>query len=277
MTWIEAPGAGRRLAPLANPELDERALPRRVQGGIRHILRLIGPALAHANRPDLRRWQVGRSARQRAGSEPRRDFETVAADLGVRDFELYVSDTDPRALAVEPAQPPIIVIGASLVKQGRAAIRFAAGWCLRLVETHFDLLLEHSPMEAAALLAGVVRRFLPEYEYPDLEEGALAAAEMRVARALGKGRRTELHPFANEIAGAFSPNGLFLDAQETAARAGLLACGDLAAALDLIAAAAGRPTSLLSELLEIPVAGRLVDFALSEDHEELAQALEAVG
>ena len=271
------PPSGRRLAPLANPELDERALPRRVQGGIRHILRLLGPALAHANRPDLRRWQVGRSARQRPGTEPRQIFETVAADLGVRAFELYISDTDPRALAVEPADPPVIVIGSSLVKQGPSAVRFAAGWCLRLVETHFDLLLEHSPMEAAALLAGVVRRFLPEYEYPDLEEGALVAAEARVARALGKGRRSELHPFANEIAGAFSPNGLFLDAQETAARAGLLACGDLSAALDLIAAAAGRPTSLLSELLEIPVAGRLVDFALAEDHEELASALEAVG
>ena len=38
--------------------LDERALPRRVQGGIRHVLRLLGPALAHANRPDLRRWQI---------------------------------------------------------------------------------------------------------------------------------------------------------------------------------------------------------------------------
>jgi tetratricopeptide (TPR) repeat protein len=277
LAWTEAPGAGRRLAPLANPELDERALPRRVQGGIRHVLRLLGPALAHANRPDLRRWQVGRSARQRVGSETRHDFETVAADLGIRNFELYVSDTDPRALAVEPAEPPVIVIGSGLVKQGRSAVRFAAGWCLRLVETHFDLLLEHSPMEAAALLAGVVRRFLPEYDYPDLEEGALVAAEARVSRALGKGRRSELAPFANEIAGAFSPNGLFLDAQETAARAGLLACGDLAAALDLIATAAGRPTSLLSEMLEIPVAGRLVDFALAEDHEELASALESVG
>ena len=200
----------------------------------------------------------------------------MAADLGVRAFDLYVSDTDPRALAVEPADPPAIVIGAGLVRQGRAALRFAAGWCLRLVETHFDLLLEHSPMEAAALLAGVVRRFVPDYEYPDLDDGALAAADARVGRALGKGRRTDLAPFASEIAGSFSPNGLFLDAQETAARAGLLACGDLASALDLIAAAAGRPASSLSEVLEIPVALRLVDFALSEDHEELVQALESV-
>jgi lipopolysaccharide biosynthesis regulator YciM len=275
-SWVETTSGGRRLAPLANPELDERALPRRVQGGIRHVLRLLGPALAHANRPDLRRWQVGRSARQRPGSEVRLAFEAVAGDLGVRDFDLYVSDSDPRALAVEPADPPAIVIGAGLVKQGRSAMKFAAGWCIRLVETHFDLLLEHSPMEAAALMAGVVRRFLPDYQYPDLDDGALAAAEARIARALSKARRSDLAPFANEIAGSFTPNGLFLDAQETAARAGLLACGDLASALDLIAAAAGRPASALGDVLEIPVAARLVDFALSEDHEELAQALEAV-
>ncbi len=275
-SWVETLSSGRRLAPLANPDLDERALPRRVQGGIRHVLRQLGPALAHANRPDLRRWQVGRSARQRPGSEIRLEFEAVAGDLGVREFDLYVSDSDPRALAVEPADPPAIVIGASLAKQGRPALRFAAGWCLRLIETHFDLLLERSPMEAAALMAGVVRRFLPDYAYPDLEDGALAAADARVGRALGKGRRAELAPFANEIAGSFTPNGLFLDAQETAARAGLLACADLASALDLIAAAAGRPSSGLADVLEIPVALRLVDFALSEDHEDLVQALDSV-
>jgi hypothetical protein len=247
-----------------------------VQGGVRHILRVLGPGLAHANRPDLRRWQVTRSARQRPGSAARAEFESVAADLGVRDFELYVSDSDPRALAVEPADPPVIVVGAGLLKQGRVAARFAAGWCMRLIDTHFDLLLEHSPMEAAALMAGVVRRFLPDYQYPELDDNALASAEARVARGMGKTRRGELHPFANEIAGSFSPNGLFLDAQETAARAGLLACGDLAGALDLIAAAAGRPAASLGEALEIPVAQRLLDFALSEDHEELAQALDAV-
>ena len=131
---------------------------------------MLGPALAGANRPDLRRWQVGRSARQRRGSDVRREFENVAADLGVRAFELYVSDTDPRALAVEPADPAVIVIGAGLVRQGPVALRFAAGWCLRLVETHFDLLLEHSPMESAALLAALVRRFLPDYQYPDLDD-----------------------------------------------------------------------------------------------------------
>jgi hypothetical protein len=122
----------------------------------------------------------------------------------------------------------------------------------------------------------LVRRYLPDYQYPDLDDMALATADARVARALGKSRRSDLAPFANEIAGSFSPNGLFLDAQETAARAGLLACGDIAAALDLITAAAGRPTSSLPAVLEIPVAARLVDFALSEDHEELAQALESV-
>ena len=43
--WAAAPPRGRRLAPLASPELDGRALPAGLQGGIRHLLRVLGPML----------------------------------------------------------------------------------------------------------------------------------------------------------------------------------------------------------------------------------------
>jgi hypothetical protein len=62
---------------------------------------------------------------------------------------------------------------------------------------------------------------------------------------------------------------------EAAARAGLLACGDMGTALHLLLATAGQPLSP-EGLLAVPAAVALVDFALSEDHHELVGALEAV-
>jgi hypothetical protein len=251
-------------------------LPAGLQGGARHLLRVLGPAIHRVSRPDLRRWDVGRGNRLAKGTEARDALEGLAADLGVRGFECYVTNVQPFALAIEPGDPPAVIVGAELLTMGLPAIRFAAGDVARLMETHFDLLLEQGPMDSAALLAAIVRHFLPEFRPPFGDPAALSAAESRVSRALHRTPRADLAPFASEIAGAFSPEGLFVDAEEAGARAGLLASGDLSAALTVIAARAGRANLPLSAILEIPVAARLVDFALSDDHEELAMALDAV-
>jgi hypothetical protein len=269
-------GAGSRLAPLANPELDERALPADVQTGVRHVLRMLGPGLTRASKPDLRRYQVGRGQRQGRGTPVRELLTPLAADLGVRELDLYVSTAHPLAMAVEPGDPPAIILGAQLVEMGRSALRFAGAFLLRLVETHFALLAHGGPAEAGLLLAAVARQFLPDFRPPQLDGPALAAAEIRVSRALGKSLRAELAPFASHIAGAFSPEALYLDALETGARAGLLACGDLAIALEVIARTAGHAQATPDILRQLPLANRLSDFALSEDYEELYLALDTV-
>jgi tetratricopeptide (TPR) repeat protein len=265
----------RRLASLASPELEERAVPPGIPAGLRHVMRLIGPPLARASKPDLRRWNVGRAERQ-AGNGPRELAEPIAADLGVRPFELYVSQTYPFALAVEPGDPPALVLGAGLVALGTPAVRFAAAYGLRLIGTRFDLFVQSGPPEAAALLAGIIRPFVPDYHPPGVPAAVVEAAQGRVAKAMSKSLRAELGPFATEIAAAYAPEALFLDLQETAGRAGLLACGDLSVALEVLARAAGHPKLTLAALAELPLAGRLADFAFSEDHEELVLALDAV-
>ena len=86
---------------------------------------------------------------------------------------------------------------------------------------------------------------------------------------------TKYVPSANPET-AYAPEALLLDMQETAGRAGLLACGDLAVALEVLARAAGHPKLALSVVAELPLAARLIEFAFSEDHEELVLALDAV-
>ena len=269
-------GSVRRLAALANPELDERAMPADLQTGVRHVLRLLGPNLARLHKPDLRAHHVGRAQRQGRGTTVREELAPIAADLGVRELEVYVSTESPRAMVVEPGNPPAIILGSELVSLGPAALRFAAASCLRLVETHFDLLTQGGAAEAGSLVAAIVRQFIPEFGHPRLDGQTLAAAEARVSRAMARNLRTELGPFASQIAGAFSPEALYLDAMETGARAGLLACGDLPAALEVLARAAGHPTATPANILELPLCNRLCVFALSDDYEELAQALGTV-
>ena len=59
---------------------------------------------------------------------------------------------------------------------GPGAVRFAAARTLRLAATHLDALLAVSPEEAAALLVGIIRQFVPEYRHPDVRD-ALVEAE----------------------------------------------------------------------------------------------------
>jgi fructose-1,6-bisphosphatase/sedoheptulose 1,7-bisphosphatase-like protein len=63
--------------------------------------------------------------------------------------------------------------------------------------------------------------------------------------------------------------------QETGARVGLLASGDLAGSLAALCAAHGQPLTPAGALA-VPSALALIDFALSEEHEQLVAALDTV-
>jgi tetratricopeptide (TPR) repeat protein len=265
------PGAG-RPGPLAGLSDDERALPRELPPGLTHVLRVLGPSLSRASKPDLKRFQVGRPERQGRATELRLAFDGLATELGLRDFEIYLSSAIPQALSVEPGDPPAFVLGAGVVAMGPSAVRFAAGFLTRLTVSHFSLLLRDGPIEAAALVAGLVRQFRPDHRPPYLPEAALREAEARLSRAMTRAMRTELAPLAVQLAAGVSPEELFTAAQEVAARGGLLACGDVGVALDVLAAYAGRKGAPLGGMLQVPLVAQLIDFALSEEYDGLIGA-----
>jgi tetratricopeptide (TPR) repeat protein/plasmid stabilization system protein ParE len=254
---------------------DDRMMPHAVPPGLPHVLRTLGPALARINKPDLRRYDVGRGDRQGRSSAIRTAFDPLAVELAVRDFDAYVASRQSHALAVEPGDPPAFIVGAGIATKGPVALRFVAGYCLRLYQSHFAFILRDGPIEAAALIAGLVRQFLPDHRPPYLPEAALKIADARVAKALNRSLRNELSPLASQLAAGTSPEELFTAAHEVGARAGLIACGDLLAALDVLAAFAGRPDASLPALMELPLVAHLIDFALSEEHDALLAADQA--
>jgi tetratricopeptide (TPR) repeat protein len=277
--WAAPPPRGRRLAALARPELDERTFPPALLPGMRHVFRLVGPLLAKGA-ADLARHGVARGDRLARGQAARDVVEGVAVELGVPDVDVFVRAPTPRAsgadtagVRVEPGDRPAVILAAELPALGGHALRFAAARALRLVATHLDLVLAASPADAGALLGGVIRQFIPEFRHAGLRDERLAAEAERVAKLLPRKLKPEVMPFAVESAGAFDVAALHAAVRDGANAVGLLACGDLPAALAALLAGSGR-TLAPADLGQHAEALALLRFALSDDYDELAQAME---
>jgi hypothetical protein len=156
---------------------------------------------------------------------------------------------------------------------GGHALRFAAARGLRLVSTLLDLVLAGTPEQAGALLSGVIRQFVPEFRHAEVRDSLLEAEAERVGKLLPRKLRPEVMPFAVESAGAFSLEALHAAVRDGANAVGLLACGDLAAALAVVVSGGGT-TLALGDLAAHPEALALLRFALSDDHDEMAEAME---
>jgi tetratricopeptide repeat protein len=286
--------SGRSLAGLRRPELDDRlysseALP----PGIRQLMRQLGPLL-RASGPELAQRLdergVTRADRRTRSAAPRPLFDAVADELGVADFELYVKTVSPTAgpvpLRAEPTSPPVIIIGSRIEQLGPGALRFAAARALRLVSTNLDAILAGSPEEAGALLVGIIRQFVPDYEHKGVRDSLIDFEMSRAERAIPRKLKPQVMPFAVESAGAFDLAALYEATRDAANAVGLLAAGDLPAALAVILAISGtglaaRGTATggsgltLEALGANPEAMALLQFAVSDEFDELARELES--
>ena len=213
-------------------------------------MRQLGPLLRPSGQElaqRLGRQGVAKADRRTRGAPPRPLFDAVAAELGVGDFDLYVkartASAGPIPLRAEPGSPPAIIIGAELEELGPAALRFAAARVLRLTSTNLDAILAGSPEEAGALLVGIIRQFVPDYEHAEVPENLIAPEMARAERAIPRKLKPQVMPFAVESAGAFDLGALYAATRDAANVVGLLAAGNLPAALSVILEVSGTPPS----------------------------------
>ncbi len=246
-------------------------------------MKLVGPLYRPSGAALVRQLTehgLTRADRRGRGVEPRPLFEAVAAELGAGEFEVYVKARAPLGapvtLRAEPGSPAAIVLGAEILELGAAAQRFAAARTLRLVATGLDVLLARTPEEAAALLVAVIRLFVPEYRHPGIREALVESEAGDAARLIPRKLRSQILPFAVESAGPFDVAGLHAAVRSAANIAGLLAAGDLPAALSVILATAGAPPGAgltLAAVAGNPEALSLARYAVSDDYDALARAL----
>jgi tetratricopeptide (TPR) repeat protein len=274
---------GRSLAGLRRPELDDRlywseALP----PGIRQLMRQLGPLLRASGQEVAQRLAeqgVTKADRRTRSTPPRPLFDAVAAELGVPDFELYVKASEsagPVSLRAEPTSPPTIIIGARIEKLGPGAVRFAAARLLRLASTNLDAILAGSPEEAGALLVGIIRQFVPDYEHKEIRNSLIDLEMARAERAIPRKLKPQVMPFAVESAGPFDPGALHAATRDAANAVGLLGAGDLPAALSVILGTTSGGSGLtLEAIFASAEAMALLQFAVSDEFDELARELES--
>jgi hypothetical protein len=100
----------------------------------------------------------------------------------------------------------------------------------------------------------------------------IAAAETaRLGKLLTRAQKQEISPFVLECATPFDLPALHAALLESGDRVGLLACGDLAAALRVVL---GGGAVEAARVRAQPAAVRLIQFALSAEHADLVRALE---
>lgn len=176
----------------------------------------------------------------------------AAASLGLRTPPIFVDANEPLPFEIVPALPPAIRVGAPMLA-GQSAVQLAFHCARQLTwfrEEHFVCTLVPSipyleDLFLAALAIGAPEiDLLPDVRarvavvaeaiVPVLDGPRLARLKDQVARFLATGGKTSLRRWAQS-------------AEWTALRAGLLLCGDLATACDIVSVEANA-TERMREL-----------------------------
>ncbi|MGZ3427221.1 MAG: hypothetical protein ACXVCV_11265, partial [Polyangia bacterium] len=150
---------------LADPTLDETLFDARVPAGFRNLFRLLDEPLAKMFRADVKRLGVLRHEKLPRSGHALRDLANrIAADLGVRDFALYVTAAHPTALVVELTDPLSIVLGNKVVEGAHELeLRFLLGRCFKMIQSHMALPMRLTPDDLGLLVGGIVRQFVPDF------------------------------------------------------------------------------------------------------------------
>ena len=150
---------------LADPTLDETLFDARVPAGFRNLLRLLDEPLSKMFRADVKRLGVGRHEKLPSRGHALREVANkVASDLGIRDFDLYVTAAHPTALVVELTDPLSVVIGNKVVEGAHELeLRFLLGRCFKMIQSHMALPMRLTPEDLGLLVGGIVRQFVPDF------------------------------------------------------------------------------------------------------------------
>ena len=169
---------------LADPTLDETLFDARVPAGFRNLFRLLDEPLAKMFRADVKRLGVGRHEKlPRSGHALRDVANKIAADLGVRDFDLYVTAAHPTALVVELTDPLSIVIGNKVIEGAHELeLRFLLGRCFKMIQSHMALPMRLTPEDLGLLVGGIVRQFVPDFVPAGFDEAQIVAEAGRMAK-----------------------------------------------------------------------------------------------
>jgi len=200
----------------------------------RLLLGTLTPHLHLIFTPDFSRWGLGEDDDLPASHELRTRAVHIAKVLGVDDdFKIAISKTKPDTLSIEHAEGPTIIVGKQLLKGPERQLDFLLGRALGriLAKTVYLGLVNLRDLEVT--MAGVVAQYEKTYGLHLGGEEDLAGVGRAFMRKLSRKQRKQLEEPARAYA-AMNPVGMHTWAEaaaQGAARCGLLAAADLAAAM----------------------------------------------
>ncbi|HUL60389.1 MAG TPA: tetratricopeptide repeat protein [Anaeromyxobacteraceae bacterium] len=267
----EADGQAFAAPPLLAPEDWELVRDPADRGALADLVAAAGDAVAAALRPSA----GGRREPLDRDHPLRRALDELARAFGAEDYEVHLGL--PGAVTVEAGTPPVVLLGADLLRRWPREQRFLLGRAAARLRSRSAVAEALAGELLADGLGAAVRQVLPDHGVLGHPSEALVR---RVSHRLSRRARRQLEPAARALAAAASPPDVEAwraAAAATAARAGLVLCGDVSTALavmlregapggrapagaDAVAAARSRPDVLA-----------LLAFAATEEHLVLRQ------
>ena len=219
----------------------------------------------------------GRGDRQSAKSLAR-DYPAVA-DLMTCfavDCEIYVSSSKAGYSRTVSGAAPAVYLGVDVARAADSPTRFALGRALALARDNTGTLAEMRPDELAGLLAAAARlggvTSLPSVLKDAVPERELDDRARALSKAMSRRDRKNLPLLASRFDELGDPAAFRRASLCTGARAGLLVCGDLSAALAVLDVGRGGRA-----IADDPIALDLLSWSVGDDYAMLRAAVGAAG
>lgn len=261
---------------LRDTAIDDVLYPSRLAPGFRALFKLLQEPLGKLYGSDAKKLQaLGVDKREklpRSGHPLRELANRIASELGVGDFDLYVTsaqgrDDEGRAVplyTIEPTEPPSLVLSSSLVEGSgvtEAERRFFLGGLLKLLQSYLVLPLRLSPDDLGVLVGGLVRQYVPDYAPLGFAEKRIVNEAQRQKRAIPSKLQPQVLPYAMECASATLDFEGIADTLTMASHhAGLLFTGNLPSAVTALRRKGPGAERQIDDLLR---------FAVSDEFAEL--------
>lgn len=200
-----------------------------------NLLRTVQCSLERIYPPDLERHGASHNDIC-SGTDPLGPaVEEVARRLGVEAWETYISQRQRQACAVEPGDPPKVVVGVGLRNLSAGTRRFELGRNLSMLIGGSLLFHKVPRREVQTLLSAVIGTNVKGYARMG-QPSEVAELTKRVTRALPRKVRRQLEEDARAAATIEPPDVDHWIASSTSSadRCGLLASAEIGAALDAV-------------------------------------------
>ncbi|RZO54681.1 MAG: tetratricopeptide repeat protein, partial [Sandaracinaceae bacterium] len=201
---------------------------------------------------DLERWGVSKRDRLRQGDpNPLRAYvDRIGAIFGIPELDVYeVENGRLDRATVLAGSPPVLLVPSSVAHARDAVLAFQLARPLALLSRHLHPLDAVPDETTLHMLAGAARQYDPTFTYEGIDESLLDVETKRVGKAIGFFSRGRIQDAATSFAADPTPDlrGWATNARRMAARAALLVCDDLLAAIEALGEELG-PDNTASDL-----------------------------